>query len=62
MYDEMRKSVAYTATDNQNMKCKITIRNPVLNNAKYREKTCIVSKYIYNLFQKQILSAGYDEI
>lgn len=62
MYDEIRKLVAYTATDNQNMKCKITIRNPVLNNAKNQKKPCIVSKYIYNLFQKQILSAGYDEI
>ena len=58
MHDEIRKSVAYTATDNQNMKCKITIRNPILSNAKYREKACIVPKYIYNLFQKQVLSAG----
>ena len=55
---EIRKSVAYAATDNQNVKCKITIRNPVLSNAKCREKACIVPKYIYNLFQKQVLSAG----
>ena len=58
MYAEIRKSVANTATDNQNMKCKITICIPVLSNAKYRKKACIVSKYIYNLFQKQVLSAG----
>ena len=55
---KIRKPVAYPATDNRNMKCKIAIRNPVLGNAKCRKKACIMSKYIYNLFQKQVLSAG----
>lgn len=54
----MRKLVAYAATDNQNMKYKTALRNPVLSNAKCQKKACIMSKYIYNLFQKQVLSAG----